>query len=655
MNVLPTRWHQLVAAVGDSLTGVFVALALWTHLFEGFRIGSGVFTLSTRSAARLVLQAALICAMRHLLVQTPSLRHRLAEWLDATPSSLVDVPVREWAFAVAAFVPLTVWFLWPQVVMPGGVPDHGDPLFSMWTLAHIADRLAHAPSAFYDGRIFYPEVDTFLWSDLTLLPGLMAAPFIWAGVPVATAYTTLIVTGCVLSCVTMFGLVRASTGLVIPALMAGAVFGFFPYRFAQYSHLQMQGIFLMPLAVWLLLRALERPGVARGALVGLVVALQVLWSTYCGAYLVVALTTITAAWWLSGRDIRNTHMITGAAAVAICMVLVAPYLSGYYRARSVVGERPRAEVLHYGAQLSDYLSPNGNSRWYGHRAPIHEKSEERHLFPGVGPVVLATAGLIAAPTTATVVVAGGLLATMNASLGLSSATYLFFFDYVPLLKTFRVPARFGLVVGVFLAWGAGLGVARLWRLSEGRLVVRVLVVGVCLATILEMQPSLTLRDTPRHASAIYDVLPGDRRTIVLELPVPGPGAEAFWVDPGYLYAATFHKHTLINGYSGYYPEWYTQVAWASSALPDDKAWAALLLRTPEFLIVHEAHYGRERYQAVVADLERRQEVTLVGRAQTPDGEDRAYRVATTTPARPGSVPAATPPTTTPAPAPLPPR
>jgi hypothetical protein len=650
MNVLPTRRHRLVAAIGDSLTGVFVGLALWTHLFEGFRVESGVFTLSARSADRLLVQAALICLVRHLLVQTPSLRHRLARWLDARPSSLVDVPVRDWGLALAAYLPLTVWFLWPQVIMPGGVPDHGDPLFSMWTLAHIADRLAHGPSAFYDGRIFFPEPDTFLWSDLTLLPGLMAAPFIWAGVPVAAVYTTLILLGCVLSCVTMFALVRASTGLIVPALVAGAVFGFFPYRFAQYSHLQMQGIFLMPLAVWLLLRALERPGITRGTQVGIVVALQVLWSTYCGAYLVVALTAMTAAWWLAGRDLLKAHLITGTAAVGICLVLVAPYLSAYYRARAVVGERPRAEVLYYGAQLSDYLSPNGNSRWYGHRAVAHEKTEERHLFPGAGPMVLAAAGLVAAPTTATVIVTGGLLAAVNASLGLSNATYMFFFDYVPLLKTFRVPARFGLVVGVFLAWAVGLGVARLWRVSEGRLTGRGLVIAVCLFTVVEAQPALDLRATPFEAGAIYNALPTDRRAVILELPVPGQGSEEYWVDPTYLYAATFHKHTLINGYSGYYPSWYSQLTWASSALPDDKAWAAILRRHPEFLIVHEEHYGRERYLEVVADLARRREVTLLATAHTAGGENRLYQVAT-----PGSTPAVVSPVSTPAPAPLPPR
>lgn len=652
MTLPVARWQRVIATGGDVATGIFVALALWSHLFGGFRVGSGIFAISTRSAERLLVQAALICLVRHLLVRNPSLRSRLVRLLNARATPLVGVPVRDVGVALAAFIPLTVWFLWPQLSTPGGVPDHGDPLFSMWMLAHIADRLAHAPSMFYDGRIFFPEANTFLWSDLTLLPGLISAPFLWAGVAVATVYTYLIVLSCLLSCVTMFVLVRTTTGLMAPALIAGALFGFFPYKFAHYSHLQMQGVFLMPLGVWLLMRALDRPGVMRGLQLGATVALQVLWSTYCGAYLIVGLAAVTLGSWLSGREITRRHLATAAASVAVCVVLISPYLAGYYRVRDVVGVRPRGEVVHYGAKLGDYLNPNGHSRWYGDYAPIHTKSEEHHLAPGVGPVVLGAIGLVAAPTTTTVIVGTGLLAAVNASLGLSSFTYSLFFDYIPLLKTFRVPARFGLVAGVFLVWAAGLGLARLWRITALGHVMRGVVVIIGAAAILEAQPRLKLRTTEAALPEVYQSLPSDRRAVVLELPVPGQGAEAYWVDPTYLYRQTFHRHTLINGYSGFYPQWYGQLTWASSALPDDKAWAAVLRRGPEFLIVHEEHYGHDRYIAVVDDLARRPEATLVSTSRATEGESRLYRVSPLTPA---SAPGVASPESMPTPTPLPPR
>ncbi len=223
-------------------------------------------------------------------------------------------------------------FLWPQIVLPGGVPDPGDPLFSMWTLSHIADRLANAPGAFLDGRIFFPEPDTFLWSDLTLLPGLLGAPWIWLGVPVAHVYTTIIVVACLLSCAAMYGLVRATTGVPVAAWVAGALFGFLPYRFAQFSHLQLQGLFWMPLAVLVLLHVLEAPRPRRGLVLGALVAMQTLWSTYCGAYLSVALGAVTVGWWLSGRDVTRRHLVAGGTGVLLAMALLSPYLVVHERA-----------------------------------------------------------------------------------------------------------------------------------------------------------------------------------------------------------------------------------------------------------------------------------------------------------------------------------
>jgi hypothetical protein len=175
------------------------------------------------------------------------------------------------------------------------------------------------------------------------------------------------------------------------------------------------------------------------------------------------------------------------------------------------------------------------------------------------------------------------------------------------------------------------------------------VVLVCAAAILEAQPRLELRTTDLILPEIYDALPSDRQVVLLELPVPGQGAEAYWVDPTYLYRQTFHQHTLINGYSGFYPPWYGQLTWASSALPDDKAWAAVLRRGPEFLIVHEEHYGREQYAAVVDDLGRRPEVAFIAASRTAVGESRLYQVT------PGSAPVAASPVSAPAPAPRPPH
>ena len=73
--------------------------------------------------------------------------------------------------------------------------------------------------------------------------------------------------------------------------MAGILFGFYPYRISTYSHLEMQGVFLMPLALLWLLRTMETGRVRHGVALGLAVALEGLWSLYLGAYLAVGLSS----------------------------------------------------------------------------------------------------------------------------------------------------------------------------------------------------------------------------------------------------------------------------------------------------------------------------------------------------------------------------
>jgi hypothetical protein len=333
-------------------------------------------------------------------------------------------------------------------------------------------------------------------------------------------------------------------------------------------------------------------------------------------------------------------------AAGVAAALLTPYVTAYYQARAVVAERSRGEVMRFSARPSDYLSPSANNALYRSLAPIHEKTEERHLFAGIGTTVLAVAGLTAAPSTATIGVIGGLVGSVDASFGLSSLTFTTFFDYVPLLRSFRSPARFGLVVGVFLVWGAGLGTARLWRWSSTGGWRRAIVIAIAALAVFEARPHLELLPVARQPAAIYDALPADRRVVLLELPVPGQGAPDFWVDPSYVYAATFHRHRLVNGYSGHFPEWYASLGWASTHLSSPTAWKIISNLGAEYLIIHERHYGPERFAAVVQWLDGQSDVELITTASDNEFEDRLYRF------RPQSTQASLP-ASAPAPAPRP--
>ncbi len=417
--------------------------------------------------------------------------------------------------------------------------------------------------------------------------------------------------------------------------MGGALLAFLPYRFAHYSHLQMQGVFLAPLALLCLLRALERPTAKRGLLLAAAVAMQAWWSTYLGAFVIVALGGVTLGWWLSGRDVTRAHVRAIVIASTACVLLMTPYLAGYIRARDIVASRPREEVALYSAEPADYRSPNGHHAWYGAHAPIHEKNAERHLSLGVAPWALAAIGVATAPTSLTVAVATGLLVTLDGSLGLNGAVYPVFYDYVPLLRPFRVPARFGLIVGVFLAWAAALGAGRLWR-ARATPWSRAMVLLVGVAAIVETRPALALTPVPTTMDEIYASLPSGRDATLLELPVRRLVPGEFSVDPWYLYQATFHKYRLINGYSGHFPPWYHALGEASAALPDAWGFEEIATRGPDFVAFHARLFGAARYQEIVDAVTDRPEYELLAVSADADGEHRLYRI--TRIARPVSQP-----------------
>jgi hypothetical protein len=86
------------------------------------------------------------------------------------------------ARAAALVSLLTVFLTWPQAGRAGSrIGDHRDPWFSAWRLAWIAHALQTDPGHLYDANIYFPELNTFAFSDAVLLQGVLGAPLMWAG------------------------------------------------------------------------------------------------------------------------------------------------------------------------------------------------------------------------------------------------------------------------------------------------------------------------------------------------------------------------------------------------------------------------------------------------------------------------------------------
>ena len=117
-----------------------------------------------------------------------------------------------------------------------------------------------------------------------LLQGIVATPFIRAGVSPVLVYNLLILGSIVLSAAATYLLARRLTGNEPAALVSGTIFAFVTFRFDHYMHLELQATVFIPLALWFLDRAFEDGKWPDMAGFGACVVLQLLSGIYHIAY-----------------------------------------------------------------------------------------------------------------------------------------------------------------------------------------------------------------------------------------------------------------------------------------------------------------------------------------------------------------------------------
>lgn len=203
---------------------------------------------------------------------------------------------------------------------------------------------------------------------------------------------------------------------------------------------------------------------------------------------------------------------------------------------------------------------------------------------------------------AAAVLSCGPVLTVGGDVRLDPAPYWLFYRYVPGFDALRVPARFGMLVAVFLAVLGGLGAATIARRAgrAGRLAVLVgglafLVEAAAVPIPVNLTEGLDGYATPaprvvpaRDAPPVYRflrTLPAD--AVIAEFPF---GIDAYEVR--YLYYATVHRHRLVNGYSGYFPSSYQRRKRLFSAIfsDPDRAWRELRASGATYVVLHEGAY-----------------------------------------------------------------
>ena len=530
-----------------------------------------------------------------MMLPAAALSTRIAERLS-WPAS-----VRRFLIVTLGFIVLTAAMTAPLLWrITDALPDHDDAYFSVWRLAWIAHQLPQAPAKLFDANIFHPTHGALLFSDAMVLLGLAGTLPIRLGVHPVVVHNVLLFFGFVFSGVGAFVLARSLTGQTGPAMLAGIIFAFAPYRFGHIGHLELQWACWMPLALWATHRLFDQGLMRYGALLGLFLALQGFSSLYYLALFVPFFVVVLAV--LADRRPAAIwkKRVTGLCAAALIVaVVLGPYLLVYYASHFEHPPRSPAEVAQYSASLSSHLRVAPSNRLYRFlRNPVD--ADELSLFPGV--IAIAFAALAFRGRTSRLVgaYAAGLLVAFVLSLGPRGGLFSLVRLAVPPLASLRAPARADILVLLSLAVLSAFGARGLmtgWQRST-RVVALTVVCLVCLGEYWS-GPMRMIRPVLRAPLAYQWLARQPADTVLLALPASVPKINYEALNE---YLSIYHWQRLVNGYSGFSPPSYVTTQALLRTFPDPASIERLRALSVSYVVVNMDLYPPDEYGRVARRL-----------------------------------------------------
>ncbi len=216
--------------------------------------------------------------------------------------------------------------------------------------------------------------------------------------------------------------------------------------------------------------------------------------------------------------------------------------------------------------------------------------------------------------------------------------YALFYNYVPGFDGFRVPARYFMIVALFLSTLCGVGIASITRRRR--------TIGYACAALFSFAivfeghtvPFVTSKSLwvqhyenvsadfpgPSAVGAVYETvraLPAG--TVLAEFPF---GSDPF--DIRSMYFAGFHRKPLLNGFSGFFPQSYGRLKSYLENDPLDKpaAWQVLLDSGVTHVVVHERPFPDGKGPTISAWIRNSGGREIASNVSQEDGTDRLFAI-----------------------------
>jgi hypothetical protein len=508
---------------------------------------------------------------------------------------------------LALYLSLACASTWPLLsslrthVPSGSEPVATVPLVSAWALWWTSDRAAVGFADYWQAPIFYPTRDAFALSEAMPLAGLLTAPLLWCGLPLALAYNIFLLAALTLNGLCSQQLLRRQRVHPAAALFGGAIVTLLPGVHHQLGVLTLVPMFGVLLTLSSSLALLRTPTWPRGLWLGLSFTCCYL---LCAQYaLLLALCVGPALLSVLGRRLFvRARLLALLLAAAVACLTLAPVVLAQRQAAAMhrLARSPERAVRGAATPASYWRSPPAPLlRPFG--VQVDQRSGTA-LFPGLLKLGLAVLGLSLAlrrpararsATLLALVLALAMLLSVSPRLGSGAHNvHGALAAVVPGLVQVRSIWRAGLLAQLVLALLAAYGMHTL--------LLRVRTPGARVAlAVLALLAAIEVWPRPRALAPLPDraayepfatflrthLAPGEA---YLFLPLPThPQVRAFEDTARMMVLTAAHGHPMLNGYSSFFPAPYEALWRASPRVGDPRTESLLRTYGVRFVVVRK--------------------------------------------------------------------
>jgi hypothetical protein len=114
--------------------------------------------------------------------------------------------------------------------------------------------------------------------------------------------------------------------------------------------------------------------------------------------------------------------------------------------------------------------------------------------------------------------------------------------------------------------------------------------------------------------------------VVAEVPFAKADSLHAIADGLYMFNSTWHWQPIVNGYSGFFPNTFIELAENTSEFPDERSIQYLKSRGVDLLVIHASLMDREKFGEMTAALLARPDIDAMAQFEERMGPDVVFRL-----------------------------